>query len=351
MRLPRILLFASAILGLLGLFNSPVQSEIRAESNFSVRNGGQVAVDGRSFGTIREYFLSDYFKTTGKRCGTTLPEHSESEAQLLFRSPSDCTLAATVIQDEYSPEVILTIPVVVHIIHKLDGTGNLEDDRINRQIRVLNEDYAAMAHTLGENGFNTRIQFKLEKITRTANDYWFGDNDEIGYKSTLGWDQSRYCNIYVNSASGYLGYAYFPAGNPGVRDGLVILYEAFGGRNEGTAPYNQGRTVAHEMGHYLGLYHTFEGYNACSNTYTTGDLILDTPAESEAHFECMQTYTCSSIDAIHNYMNYTPDACMDQFTREQANRMVCSLLNYRPNLVTMTLSPSIISPLLLLLND
>ncbi|NCC24629.1 MAG: zinc metalloprotease [Deltaproteobacteria bacterium] len=327
------------------------KAESRPHSTFSTQADGQVVVDGLAFGSMQAYLNSDYFRLSGKRCGTMSPERIESDQGSAQKSLSDCTTAQTVIQNEYWPNTVLTIPVVVHIIHKTDGTGNLDDGRINRQIDVLNKDYAAMAGTLGEEGFNTMIQFRLETVTRTANDNWFDDNDEEIYKTALGWDRSRYCNIYVNSAGGNLGYAYFPQDSPGVRDGLVIFYDVFGGRREGIAPYNQGRTAVHEMGHYLGLYHTFEGYEACQNTYTTGDLIVDTPAEAEDHYGCTQTSTCASPDPIHNYMNYTDDSCMNQFTREQANRMVCSLLNYRPDLAVDPPKPRPITPVFMLLLD
>ena len=84
------------------------------------------------------------------------------------------------------------------------------------------------------------------------------------------------------------------------------------------------------MGHYLGLYHTFEDGATCDNSYSGGDLIVDTPAESVAHYDCLQSTTCTSPDPIHNYMNYVDDVCMYRFSPEQANRTVCSLVNYRP---------------------
>ena len=314
------------------------------KATFSMQKDGQITVNGLSFGSLEQYFQSDYFQVTGKRCGTKVPLYEDPARRKLFGVDADCTLNCTVIKPEYWPGIILTIPVVVHIIHKVDGTGNIDDDRVQRQIDVLNEDFAAVAGTLGSEGFNTRIRFTLAGITRPANDTWFNDNDETGYKTALGWDQDRYCNIYVNSAAGYLGYTYLPQEEAGtVLDGIVVLYEAFGGRDDGFDPYDQGRTATHEMGHYLGLLHTFEGY-ACLNSYTEGDLIVDTPLESTEHYSCsVQTYTCGTPDPLHNYMNYTDDICMNQFTREQANRMVCSLLNYRSDLATA--SPALIPTL------
>lgn len=155
----------------------------------------------------------------------------------------------------------------------------------------------------------------------------------MAYKKALGEDQDLYLNVYSNSADGYLGYSYFPQSEAGtVLDGVVVLYEAVGGRDNGYGNYNQGRTLVHEIGHYLGLYHTFEGGSTCENSYGGGDFIVDTNAESEEHYGCTQTYTCGVADPIDNYMNYTDDSCMAGFTGEQANRAVCSLVNYRPDL-------------------
>lgn len=326
---------------------SSVQAQTRKHGSFESLDNGQIMVDGQAFESMEAYFNSDYFRKAGKRCGTLPPA-----ASLQFKDQADCTQAETIIQNEYWPTAVLTIPVVVHIITKTDGTGNISDERIQNQIKVLNEDYAALTGSLGENGFNTKIQFKLVDTTRTQNDSWFNDEDDSVYKAALGRDQNNYCNIYVNSASGFLGYAYFPQTNAGtVLDGLVINYEAFGGRDEGSFPYNQGRTTVHEMGHYLAMYHTFQGGSTCDNSYTGGDLIVDTPAESEAHYSCTQTNTCGSADPIHNYMNYTPDLCMNRFTSEQANRMVCALVNYRADLADVTTAKGTLPGILHLLQD
>jgi hypothetical protein len=195
---------------------------------------------------------------------------------------------------------------------------------------VLNEDYRAVPGSMGAPDFDTKIQFELAGITRTANDVWFQDQNERQYKTQLGWDQDRYLNVYVNSSSGFLGYSYLPQDNVDkVLDGVVILFRAVGGRYTGFDPYNQGRTLVHEIGHYLGLLHPFEGY-ACLDGYDAGDLIADTNSENDEHYACTQTFSCGTPDNIHNYMSYTNDACMSEFTSEQANRAVCSLLNYRP---------------------
>lgn len=253
-----------------------------------------------------------------------------------LRAAGDCTMSRTIIRDEYWPTQTYTIPVVFHIIHKTDGTGNISDQRVRNQVSVLNQDYGAIAGSAGEQGYNTKIQFKLAGITRTANDNWFNDQDERGFKQALGWDQKHYLNIYLNSAGGYLGYAYLPQEDAGdVYDGVVVLYETVGGRNNGFDVYDQGRTVVHEVGHYLGLLHTFEGYG-CFEGYTSGDLIADTHSENAEHYDCRQSSTCGTPDDIHNYMNYTSDNCMYEFTPEQSNRLVCSLVNYRQQLYQTT---------------
>jgi cysteine-rich repeat protein len=155
----------------------------------------------------------------------------------------------------------------------------------------------------------------------------------------LAWDPRRYLNIYTNTASGYLGYV--PAlpqdGAVGASwDGVVVLWSVVGRNAVGGAPYHQGRTLTHEVGHYLGLHHTFE--SGCTQAsapgcYTTGDLLCDTPSEGEPAYGCpMGRQTCGSTDPVDNYMDYGDDLCMTGFTVEQVARMRCTMSRYRTQL-------------------
>jgi hypothetical protein len=316
-----------------GSFSLPLDSG--EKTHFEVREDGSVHVDGLVFKDMFHYIQSDYFRAAGKRCGFDERRMAAGfKPQLPVGSQADCTTSLTVIKSEYYPSQTYYIPVVFHVIYKTDGTGNISNQRIQDQIDVLNEDYGALAGTMGANGYNTKIQFTLAGTTRTANNTWYNDSGELTYKAALAWNQNQYLNVYTNSASGYLGYAYLPQNWAGTtRDGVVMLHNTIGGRNNGYGNYDQGRTLVHEVGHYLGLEHTFAGFG-CFNGYAAGDLIADTNSENTDHYGCTQTYTCGTRDMIENYMNYTDDTCMSEFTQEQANRMVCSLFNYRPNLAT-----------------
>jgi len=328
-----------------------------AKNLFQVGRDGDIVAGIHRFADMGEYVMSDYFRENGMRCGTVRPQARLDDQKA--RSVNDCTMSLTSIQDEYWPcDVIYTIPVWFHVIYRSDGLGNVPDAAIHAQLTVLNEDFLALSGTMGSQGFDTRIRFVLAGITRTQSNEWFNDADNSAYTGALKRDPARYVNIYTNTAGGYLGYATFPQQGAGkANDGIVMNYAVIGGRNNGYQIYDQGRTLVHEMGHYLGLFHTFEG-NACSNTYGSGDLLIDTPAEMVEHYECVQTDTCSTTDPIRNYMNYTPDSCMQEFTREQGNRLVCSLANYRPALFQLSqeegglcpvtgIVPPLLSPLLL----
>lgn len=320
-----------------------VMADGPTDVEFTMNSTSEIFINGQTFNSLSDYVASDLFRQLGMRCGTRLEAITPLDNNVMTGDYDDCSLSRTAVKPEYSGPQVLEIPVYFHVLIKTDGTGNLTDKQIQDQINVLNEDFRAMEGTVGAAGFDTRIQFRLEGVTRTWNDDWFLDNNELDYKKTLGQDPARYLNVYTNNASGYLGYATFPQLSAGQDiDGVVILYETVGGRNNGFSQYDQGRTLVHEVGHYLGLLHTFEqvGIN-CGNTYDSGDLIVDTPAEQFPHFSCVQTITCLSPDPIHNYMSYTPDICWEEFTQEQANRMRCTLLNYRPALFSIAEIPTL----------
>ncbi len=324
-----------------------------------------IAIDGLTFSNWQEYVDSEYFKLAG-RCAT--PDFEIRQAlwgpfHERGSDPADCSAFSTNPDVIYAPTTLYEIQVVVHIIENTSGAGAISDELVHSQIEILNEDFLALMGTNGGNGNDAQIQFALATedpggnpttgITRSVNNTWFADGGS--YWNSLAWDPHTYMNIYTNSASGALGYVPFlPADGGGsqvgaAHDRVVVLWNAFGRDAPIGPPYDQGRTLTHEVGHYLGLEHTFSG--GCGDAsppgcYTTGDLICDTNAESSPTFSPCQLgdkSTCGSVDPSDNYMDYSDDLCMMQFTVEQGRRNRCTLQNYRPGIWTVADSSLIFS--------
>lgn len=216
--------------------------------------------------------------------------------------------------------VAATIPVHWHTI--TDGTkGALTASEINSQISVLNSAYAS-------SGFS----FILASTTTTNNASWYngldhGTSKERAMKTALHKGDNTDLNIYsANLAGGLLGWATFPKTQTDVMDGVVILDESLPGGS--ASPYNLGDTATHEVGHWLNLYHTFQG--GCSDT--AGDYVTDTPAEASPASGCptgRDTCTLPGLDPIKNFMDYSNDACMDHFSSGQKTRMQSAWTAYR----------------------
>ncbi|WDZ86098.1 zinc metalloprotease [Micromonospora cathayae] len=221
----------------------------------------------------------------------------------------------------------VNIPVVVHVIQR-DSTragGNIPDSMITSQINVLNQSFAGST-----GGAATAFAFSLTKINRVTNPAWYpivqGSSAERSMKTSLREGGKNTLNIYLGELSDdLLGWATFPQRRLTSMDGVVVLSESLPGGN--ATNYNQGDTGTHEVGHWLNLYHTFQG--GCSGS---GDSVSDTPAEASPAFECptgRDTCSTAGVDPITNFMDYTYDSCMYQFTTGQASRMLTAWNTYR----------------------
>ena len=212
-----------------------------------------------------------------------------------------------------------TIPVYVHVIRDNAGNGNVTDQQIANQIQVLNNSFGSWGWS-----------FTLAATDRTNNSSWYtmSSSAEAQAKAALHRGTADDLNIYTASpGGGILGWATFPwsyASAPS-KDGIVVLNQSLPGGS--AAPYNAGDTAVHETGHWMGLYHTFQG--GCRSQ----DLVSDTPAEKSPAYGCPTGRdSCrreTGVDPIHNFMDYTNDQCMFEFTAGQDSRMDSMFSAYR----------------------
>lgn len=218
------------------------------------------------------------------------------------------------------------INVYWHVINNGSSLsqGNIPDSQITAQMNVLNAAYAS-----------TGWSFNLVSTDRTTNATWYtasGGTAESQMKNALRQGTADDLNIYSNNmGGGLLGWATFPssyAGNP-KNDGVVILYSSVPGGT--AAPYNLGDTATHEIGHWMGLYHTFQG--GCARKSSGGDGVADTPAEKSPAYGCPtgrdSCATIAGLDPITNFMDYTDDSCMNTFSASQDTRMDSQFTTYR----------------------
>jgi len=259
------------------------------------------------------------------RCMTVAPEASErariDDRLMSFLRDRHARGLATV----RTPGSV-TVPVWFHVINQGSGAanGDVPQSQIDDQITVLNAAYAS-----------TPFRFVLAGVDRTTNATWFamtpGSTAESQAKKALRQGGAETLNLYsANPSGGLLGWATFPSdySRAPTQDGVVVLYSSVPGG--GAAPYDEGDTGTHEIGHWLGLYHTFQG--ACT---ASGDQVSDTPSERSAAYGCPTGRdSCrrkTGADPITNFMDYTDDACMNQFTAGQVARMDQMHLQYRSN--------------------
>lgn len=251
-----------------------------------------------------------------------------------------------------SRAAIYTIPVVFHVIHT-NGPENISREQILDQIRVLNNDFNLLNgnRTKLRSVFNglaadCQIKFELAKIdpngncTEGINRVYSAAGVQMDMttekvKSLINWNYKKYLNIWVvTSISGgidggeVLGYASFPWATNATRDGIVVKSDRVGTIGTAVAS-DSARTLTHEIGHWLGLYHTFQ--NGC----TGGDQIDDTPPVNGTFVNASCPSGGNSCtndfpdlpDMWENYMDYSNGGCQTLFTLKQKSRMHGVLTN------------------------
>lgn len=261
----------------------------------------------------------------GRNCGTAAPDPTrmaeiEADFQKFQQSRGGKKAAATV-----------TIPVYFHVINRGPGieNGDVPDHMLRAQLRVLNDSFGGAT-----GGAATPFRFELAGIDRTTNADWFDMGilsiQERQAKAALRRGGPEALNFYTTNGGGYLGWATFPSSyqSQPSQDGVVVLYSSLPGGS--LYPYNEGDTGTHEVGHWLGLYHTFQ--NGCT---PDNDYVDDTAAESGPAFgcpagrdSCMRS-RYPGVDPIFNFMDYTDDPCMFEFTSGQSARMEGMYAQYR----------------------
>src|SRR6478609_2384420 len=275
---------------------------------------------------------------------------------------------------------VVTIPMIVHVIHNGEPVGsglNISQAQIQAQIEVLNEDFRRKTGTPGFNdnsvGADVEIEFCLSPVDENGNvmaepgidrfnggkTSWTQEELEGSLKSTTIWNPNLFYNVWTvkfgGTSANLLGYAQFPdqsgltglneTGGPASTDGVVIQYSSFGSADKGNfpvmqAPYNKGRTLSHETGHWLGLRHIW-GDGVCAD-----DFVGDTPPAASASQGCPTgRFTCGNTNMIENYMDYTNDACMNIFTQGQKARMqaVIQLSPRRKSLIEANLCSPVVA--------
>lgn len=295
------------------------------------------------------FFLSKISTAQNNSCGLSINNQLQ---KTIDNAWSQFVKTATLRQQN---EDTLILPVVFHIIHQ-NGGENLSDQNVLNALQNLNDGFANRASYDQGSGIDTRIQFCLAKVDPEGNsttgiNHVYADLPKVipeihdqFLKSLIIWDPTRYINIWVvkkvqmfiefdqceNPDLEVAGYATLPDAHGSSADGIVMEANAL------------KDAIVHEMGHYLGLYHTFHKGCANNDCSADGDLICDTPPQLKYGASCNGSSNTCKTDSLSgfatdqndlpfNFMDYT--SCMHNFTEGQKQRMRFIILNVRNSLL------------------
>lgn len=242
----------------------------------------------------------------------------------------------------------MTVPISFHVLIGDGGKGNISTSEIDHQVQVLNKAYS---NSNTASGVDTNIRFGPVSISKYVNNSWYDlcSTYDRAIASELTTEVEVAVNIFSCSGEGLLGWATgFPwEFNESDRSQAIFISADTMTINGPLSPtYDKGVTLVHEMGHYLGLFHSFHG--GCSDP---GDSISDTPAQRYPTYGACEDNqgkdTCSGPgrDDISNFMDYSDDDCMDHFSPQQVDRMHDILTTYRPTMVNHALVSGVSSSL------
>ncbi len=210
----------------------------------------------------------------------------------------------------------ITVPVRVHVMAAKNGAGDVPDAQITDQIDVLNATYGGEE---SKDAAATGFRFVLKSTDRYYNNKWHRDGASKKYRKLTRIGTAKTLNMWLVEFE-YLGIATFPWSyqRKSRIDGVRVHFDSLPGGS--ITDFNLGKTGTHEVGHWLGLFHTFQG--GCARP---GDEVRDTPAQRDPSSGCPEgNDTCPGkpgLDPIHNYMDYSTDLCYTQFTPGQKSRM------------------------------
>ncbi|MEI6412250.1 MAG: M43 family zinc metalloprotease, partial [Bacteroidota bacterium] len=302
------------------------------------------------------------FGQTGIPCATDILHEKALQNDPAYRAgyaswEQKCLARARVGKTHAKGQPIYTLPVVVHVIHQ-NGAENISDAQIMTGIQYLNASYANTGYYDDNNGVATPFQFCLAKrkpdgsatngIDRIVSPLtnMTMETQDLAVKDLSRWKPTDYINIWLvaeitslSSGPGVAGYAYFPSAHGSNIDGLVFEARWFGSSPSNTC------VATHEMGHYLGLYHTFQGGCTNNDCLVDGDRVCDTPPDNSTaavpcgtsvntcNTDALSGFASDQPDMIINYMDYGDWNCYNAFTAGQSARMESSLLDMRSSLL------------------